>query len=83
MNLSFQMAKNDKSLKKIYYIYPFNTLIEQNQEIMERTFGNDKKIMEDIAVVNSITPIKKVKEERKQESKNEYGSYYERALLNR
>lgn len=83
MNLSFQMAKNDSSLKKIYYIYPFNTLIEQNQEIMERTFGNDREIMENIAVVNSITPIKKVTEERQQESKNEYGSYYERALLNR
>ena len=83
MNLSFQMAKKDKSLKKIYYIYPFNTLIEQNQEIMEQTFGNNAKIMESIAVVNSITPIKMVKEERGEEEKNEQGSYYERALLNR
>lgn len=83
MNLSFQLAQKDKNLKKIYYIYPFNTLIEQNQEIMERTFGNHAEIMEKIAVVNSITPIKQVIMERKKEENTECGAYYERALLNR
>lgn len=83
LNLSFQMAKNDKNLKKIYYIYPFNTLIEQNQEIIQNTFGGHKEIMENVAVVNSITPIKKVKEGRKKEEETESSSYYEHALLNR
>lgn len=83
MNLSFQLAKNDKSLRKIYYIYPFNTLIEQNQEIMEKTFGNCLEIMESIAVVNSITPIKRIRQERSMEAQKECGSYYEYALLNR
>lgn len=83
MNLSFQLAHKDKDLKKIYYIYPFNTLIEQNQEIMEKIFGNNSKIMEKIAVINSITPIKRIAEERKKEEVTESGAYYERALLNR
>lgn len=83
MNLGFQLVQKDKELKKIYYIYPFNTLIEQNQEIMEKTFGNNPTIMEWIAVVNSITPIKQVAKERKKEEGIESGAYYERALLNR
>lgn len=83
MNLSFQLTLKDKELKKIYYIYPFNTLLEQNQEIMERTFGNSPRIMERIAVVNSITPIKQVTAERKKEEDVENGTYYEYALLNR
>ncbi len=83
LNLSFQMAKSDKHLKKIYYIYPFNTLIEQNQEIIQNTFGRYQEIMENVAVVNSITPIKKVKAKRQKEGEMESGSYYEQALLNR
>lgn len=83
MNLSFKLAQMDEELRKIYYIYPFNTLIEQNQEIMEKTFGNYPNIMEKIAIINSITPIKQVKDERKREEEIENGTYYERALLNR
>lgn len=83
MNLSFQLILKDKELKKIYYIYPFNTLIEQNQEIIERTFGNSLGIMERISVINSITPIKKVAQDRKKEEESEGTAYYERALLNR
>lgn len=83
LNLSFQMVKNDDSLKKIYYIYPFNTLIEQNQEIIHNTFGKHPEIMENVAVVNSVTPIKKVREERGKEAEMESGFYYEQALLNR
>lgn len=83
MNLSFQLAANCKGLHKIYYVYPFNTLVEQNQEIMEKIFGNSQELMEQIAVINSITPIKTVQEGRKKEEREETGSYYEYALLNR
>lgn len=83
MNLSFQLAKTDEALKKIYYVYPFNTLVEQNQEIMEKVFGYSPKLMENIAVINSITPIKQVQKERMQEEEKEKSGYYEYALLNR
>ncbi len=83
LNLSFQMVREERAIKKIYYVYPYNTLIEQNQEILLRTFGEQNDIMKHIAVINSITPIKRVEEERKVESQSESGHYYEKALLNR
>ncbi|ETJ29679.1 Crispr-associated helicase Cas3, partial [human gut metagenome] len=39
-NLSFKLFEEDKNLKKIYYVYPFNTLVEQNLNILNKTFGN-------------------------------------------
>lgn len=83
MNLSFQLAVQDRRLKKIYYIYPFNTLVEQNQEILKKVFEKHPKIMEQIAIVNSITPIKYVEDERKRAEREERETYYEKALLNR
>lgn len=83
MNLGFQLALHNNELKKIYYIYPFNTLVEQNQMIMERTFEDNLQILERIVVINSITPIKKVVAERTKEEDVEEGKYYEKALLNR
>lgn len=58
MNLSFQMLQSDSRFKKIYYIYPFNTLVEQNRKNLEKVFGRYEDIWKDIAVVNSLTPIK-------------------------
>lgn len=83
MNLSFQLAMQDKKLKKIYYIYPFNTLIEQNQETLREVFEGAPDIMQKIAVVNSVTPIKCVREEREKAEREEKETYYEKALLNR
>ena len=83
MNLSFQLAMQDSRLKKIYYIYPFNTLVEQNQEILKKVFEGHPEMMEQIAVVNSITPIKCVRKGREKDEQNEGEVYYEKALLNR
>lgn len=83
MNLSFQLAMQDKKLKKIYYIYPFNTLVEQNQEILQEVFKGYPDIMKEIAVVNSITPIKCVVEGRTEDEKKGKDTYYQKALLNR
>ena len=47
------------------YIYPFNTLVEQNESILRKIFGENPEAIEQIKVVNSITPIyqTEVKEE--------------------
>ena len=62
LNLSFKLLEKNPILKKIYYIYPFNTLIEQNINSIEKIFKSEDKNNEDIlkkiAVINSITPIK-------------------------
>lgn len=83
MNLSFRMIEADKSLKKIYYVYPFNTLVEQNLQSLQQVFGNEEKLYQDIAVINSITPIKMIENDKKKECEEESGKYYEKALLNR
>lgn len=81
LNLSFKLIERCKELKKIWYIYPFNTLIEQNKDIIEKIFDGNSKILDQIRVVNSITPIGiKGAEERKKELElNDYA----KALLDR
>lgn len=82
MNCSFQLL-ND-TVRKIFYIYPFNTLVEQNLVSLERIFGG-ADIFDKIAVINSITPIKseKNKKFRDDEDKEENDLFYRKALLDR
>lgn len=66
---------------KIIYVYPFNNLVEQNKASIEEIFkGYD--VLKDIAVVNSITPIKS-EIDMKKECGEEMPEYYMRALLDR
>lgn len=80
MNLSFTLMQENSDLRKLFYIYPFNTLIEQNMSILEKTFGNKKKIMSQIAVVNSLVPFKDKKEV---EGDRENSKKYQEILLDR
>lgn len=76
-NLSFQLIESCHNINKIMYIYPFNTLVEQNLDTIEKIFGHDKDIISNISVVNSVTPILK-------EGDSNYSfEEYERALLDR
>ena len=83
MNLSFQLIKKQKDLRKIYYIYPFNTLVEQNMDNLKKVFGNNEEILEQIAVVNSLTPIKITQKAKEKEEETEQTFYYQKALLDR
>lgn len=71
INLSFILMKNRK---KLFYVYPFNTLVEQNKNTLYKSFDCDI-LKNKIAVVNSITPIKTIKDDTK--------NYYKNALLDR
>ncbi len=75
-NLSFSLIEHNKELNKIMYIYPFNTLVEQNVKTIENTFGHSRDVMSYISVVNSVTPILK-------EGDNYKSEEYEKALLDR
>lgn len=78
MNLSFQLLK--AGLQKIYYVYPFNTLVDQNLETLKDIFGKDSIVFNKIAVLNSNTPIK---QEIRQKDGNEENDIYSKALLDR
>lgn len=83
LNLSFKLFEERNSLRKIYYVYPFNTLVEQNIKNLKKVFGENREVFNKIAVINSITPIKN--EDKEIDDKNEDGrlDYYTKALLNR
>lgn len=53
---SFRLA--EKGMDKIFYVYPFNNLVEQNKASMEEMFSG-QGILNRTAVINSITPIKR------------------------
>lgn len=85
-NLSFKMVEKFETINKIFYVYPFNTLIEQNVETLQKIFGNTD-LMNEIAIINSVVPIK-IKEKHKENiDKNEYSDVldkiYETSLLDR
>ncbi|MBU5439709.1 CRISPR-associated helicase Cas3' [Tissierella sp. MSJ-40] len=80
INLALKIIEKDKNFNKIFYIFPFNTLIEQTQESLNNLF-NGKGQERGIAIINSITPVITNDEQ----SRNEIlGSInYEKYLLNR
>lgn len=74
LNLSLKFLEH---ADKVFEIYPFNTLAEQNRHTLETIFGKTEAI-NDIAVVNSLTPIRgrgNVEEDPEK--------YYKEALLDR
>lgn len=57
INLAFKLLENNKNLNKIFYVFPFNTLIEQTKKSLDEIFNTDEGIKREIAVINSVTPI--------------------------
>lgn len=83
LNLSFRMMEEDSRLRKIYYIYPFNTLVEQNMDSLKKIFGENPDIFDNITVVNSLVPIKMTQKAKAKEKESESELYYQKALLDR
>lgn len=73
LDISIKMMKNRG--RKLFYIYPFNTLVEQNRSTLEKLLPSE--MYDEIAVVNSLTPIKTGDED------GEGRQRYEKALLDR
>lgn len=81
-HLSFLLAKK-AALHKIFYVYPFNTLIEQNITTLHKIFKEKKELFEKIAVLNSVTAIKCNSDRKIDKSIDSNEDLYEKALLNR
>lgn len=73
-NLSFHLMKDRK---KLFYIYPFNTLVEQNQNSLNNLFDK-QELQKQIVVVNSLTPLPDM-HQNEEDSKQ----YYQKVLLDR
>lgn len=72
INLALNLLEKEE-LNKLFYIFPFNTLVEQTKNVFDEIF----KSYLDIEVINSITPIKEDDTQELKESKYEY-SYVNR-----
>lgn len=53
INIAVKAIENCKDISKIFYVFPFNTLVDQTAEVLGELFEPDK-----ISVVNSIEAIK-------------------------
>lgn len=82
-NLSFKLLEEDKRKNKIFYVYPFNTLVEQNIKTFKKIFDKEEEIFNKIAVINSVFPIKETEEHRRNNEEHCNFDYYKKALLNR
>jgi CRISPR-associated endonuclease/helicase Cas3 len=51
INLTLRALQMDSRINNIFYVFPFNTLVEQTKSVLLPFFG-DK-----LAVINSITPV--------------------------
>lgn len=91
MNLSFKLMSWNRDLCKIFWIYPFNTLVEQNLDTLENIFGKKENIISKIAVINSLTPIKlkhvdckgNIISENDEPDENSEKNVYRQSLLDR
>ena len=87
INLAFNLLKENSNINKIFYVFPFNTLVEQTKESLDEVFENHEDIKNQIAIINSITPIKA--EDEEEENKEIFINGlskkidYEKSLLNR
>jgi CRISPR-associated endonuclease/helicase Cas3 len=59
INLALQLLNREDKLNKLFYIFPFNTLVEQTKKVFDDIF----KDQVDISVINSITPIQEKNQE--------------------
>jgi CRISPR-associated endonuclease/helicase Cas3 len=75
INLALQLLNNDKRLNKLFYIFPFNTLVEQTKGVFDEIFGDELKI----ETINSISPIEL--EKNQEESESNYTQSYMNRLF--
>lgn len=67
INLALNILENDESIKNIFYIFPFNTLIEQTKEAFEKIFTYEQ----DFICINSNIAIT-----QKQDEDTDYEKLY-------
>lgn len=88
INLALKSIELNQSLNKMFYIFPFNTLVEQTKSVfINDLFNSVKDIEKDVVVINSITPIQTYDEEEDNKEVKEYSTKqkidYEKSLLNK
>lgn len=71
INLAMKLIEQE-NINKIFYIFPFNTLVEQTKKQLEKIFDSELNI----EVINSITPIKEITDEIQENEESKYQKSY-------
>jgi CRISPR-associated endonuclease/helicase Cas3 len=71
INLALQLLSHDEKLNKLFYIFPFNTLVEQTKNVFDEIFKDELKI----EMINSITPIT-INEDKQEDEESKYQKSY-------
>ena len=69
--LMLQIMKKQEVSRKVYYVFPFNTLAEQTHKTLEGIFDGNQDIAREIAVINGLTEYK-VKDELDENDEADY-----------
>ena len=77
INLAMTFLKKDERVNKIFYIFPFNTLVEQTRGVFEEIFKDTL----DIEVINSITRIKEKSDTEQEKVESDYQKSYMNRLF--
>ena len=76
INLALQLLQSDEKLNKLFYIFPFNTLVEQTKNVFDNIFEDSLYI----EVINSISPIE-FKDNQEDSESNYTQSYVNRLFF--
>lgn len=71
INLAMKLIEQE-NINKIFYIFPFNTLVEQTKKQLEKIFDSELNI----EVINSITPIKEITDDEQENEESKYQKSY-------
>ena len=83
MSVNVSLKLLDDKIQKIIYVYPFNTLIEQNLQSLTEIFKGSH-VMEQVAVINSVHPINRDKNEiERLKAQEDEDKFYQKTLLDR
>lgn len=83
INLGLKLLNSELGLNKLIYVFPFNALIEQTKQTLDKIFPTELRSQYPMQVINSITPIVTEREEKAQLSQEEIGFDYKSILLQR
>lgn len=72
INLALKLLESNKNLNKLFYVFPFNTLVEQTKNVFDTIFEDALNI----EIINSIAPLN-VSNQEDEETK------YTNAYINR
>jgi CRISPR-associated endonuclease/helicase Cas3 len=72
INLALTILENMAEINKVFYIFPFNTLVEQTKSVFDGIFSG----FLDVEVINSVTPFSEIDDGTQENEETKYNKAY-------